>query len=90
MALQYRFLWLGVYLAVMVGGVRTLGKWLVRRQKTTALSYEVMGVILVAVLASAAATEAIGVHPLFGPFSLAYAFLASRSGKAHFEHVLIR
>jgi Kef-type K+ transport system membrane component KefB len=68
MGLPYRLLWLGIYLAVMVGGVRPLGKWLVERQKTTALSYEVMGIILAVVLASAAVTEAIGVHPLFGAF----------------------
>jgi Kef-type K+ transport system membrane component KefB len=68
MGLPYRLLWLGIYLAVMVGGIRPLGKWLVSRQKTSALSYEVMGVIVAVVLASAAATEAIGVHPLFGAF----------------------
>jgi Kef-type K+ transport system membrane component KefB len=65
MGLPYRLLWLGIYLAVMFGGVRPLGKWLVERQKT-ALSYEVMGIILAVVLTSSAATEAIGVHPLFG------------------------
>jgi Kef-type K+ transport system membrane component KefB len=68
MGLPYRLLWLGIYLAVMVGGVRPLGKWLVERQKTTTLSYEVMGIILAVVLASSAATEAMGVHPLFGAF----------------------
>jgi Kef-type K+ transport system membrane component KefB len=68
MGLPYRLLWLGIYLAVMVGGVRPLGKWLIERRKTTALSYEVMGIILAVVLASSAATEAIGVHPLFGAF----------------------
>jgi Kef-type K+ transport system membrane component KefB len=46
MGLPYRLLWLGIYLAVMVGGVLPLGKWLVRRQRTNALSYEVMGIIL--------------------------------------------
>ncbi|MBB5330090.1 cation:proton antiporter [Tunturiibacter gelidoferens] len=68
MGLPYRLLWLGIYLAVMVGSVRPLGKWLIERRKTAALSYEVMGIILAVVLASSAATEAIGVHPLFGAF----------------------
>ena len=68
MGLPYRLLWLGIYLTVMVGGVRLLGKWFVRRQKTIALSYEVMGIVVAAILGSAAATEAIGVHPLFGAF----------------------
>jgi Kef-type K+ transport system membrane component KefB len=68
MSLPYRLLWLGIYLTVMVGVVRPLGKWLVRRQNTIALSYEVMGTVVAVVLGSAAATEVIGVHPLFGAF----------------------
>jgi Kef-type K+ transport system membrane component KefB len=68
MSLPYRLLWLGIYLAVMFGAVRPLGKWLVRRHNTIALSYEVIGITLPVVLGSAAATEAIGVHPLFGAF----------------------
>jgi Kef-type K+ transport system membrane component KefB len=68
MSLPYRLLWLGIYVAVMFGAVRPFGKWLVRRQNTNALSYEGMGMIVALVLASAAATEAIGVHPLFGAF----------------------
>lgn len=68
MGLPYRLLWLGIYLTMMVGVVRPLGKWFVRRRKTIALSYEVMAIIVAVVLGSAAATEAIGVHPLFGAF----------------------
>jgi Kef-type K+ transport system membrane component KefB len=68
MSLPYRLLWLGIYVAVMFGAVRPFGKWLVRSQNTNALSYEGMGMIVALVLASAAATEAIGVHPLFGAF----------------------
>jgi Kef-type K+ transport system membrane component KefB len=66
--LGYRMLWLAGYLAIMLGVVRPLGAWLVRRQKSVALSYELLGIIIAVVLASAAATEAIGVHPLFGAF----------------------
>jgi len=66
--LGYRLLWLAAYLAVMLGVIRPLGSWLVRRQNGIALSYELLGIVVAVVLASAAATEAIGVHPLFGAF----------------------
>jgi Kef-type K+ transport system membrane component KefB len=68
MALSYRLLGLGLYIGVMLFVIRPLGEWLVRRQKTVGLSYELLGIIVAIVLASAAATEAIGVHPLFGAF----------------------
>lgn len=67
MSMPLRMLWLAVYVAVMFFVIRPLGKWLVRREPST-LSYEFLGVVVAAVLASAAATEAIGVHPLFGAF----------------------
>lgn len=67
-SLGYRFLGLGGYLAIMLGIVRPLGLWLASRQKSPVLSYELLGVVVAVVLASAAATEAIGVHPLFGAF----------------------
>jgi Kef-type K+ transport system membrane component KefB len=66
--LGYRLLWLAAYLAVMLGVIRPLGAWLVKRQNGIALSYELLGIIVAVVLASAAATEAIGIHPLFGAF----------------------
>ena len=66
--LGYRVLWLTAYLAVMLGVIRPLGAWLAKRQNSVALSYELLGIIIAVVLASAAATEAIGVHPLFGAF----------------------
>ncbi|NYF81282.1 cation:proton antiporter [Granulicella arctica] len=68
MALSYRLLWLVVYLVVMLGVVRPLGNWVSGRQRSIGLSYELLGVVVAVVLASAAATEAIGVHPLFGAF----------------------
>jgi Kef-type K+ transport system membrane component KefB len=52
----------------MFGFVRPLGKWVARRQKSDGLSYEMLGVIVATLLASAAATDAIGIHPLFGAF----------------------
>jgi len=68
MPLGHRFLWLAGYLVVMLGVIRPLGAWVARRRNSIALSYEVFGIIVAVVLASAAATEAIGVHPLFGAF----------------------
>ena len=68
MGLPIRLLWLGLYLAVMFGIVRPLGKWVAQRQNTGDLSYVIFGVVIATLLASAAATEAIGVHPLFGAF----------------------
>ena len=66
--LGWRLVWLAGYLAVMLGIIRPMGAWLVKRQSSITLSYEMLGVVIAIVLASAAATEAIGVHPLFGAF----------------------
>ena len=66
--LSHRLLWLGAYLSVMILVIRRLGGWLSRRNPNTTLSFELMGVILAFVFASAATTDAIGVHPLFGAF----------------------
>jgi Kef-type K+ transport system membrane component KefB len=52
----------------MLGVVRPIGSWVARRQSKAGLSYDTLGIIMAAVLASAAATEAIGIHPLFGAF----------------------
>ena len=68
MGLPMRLLWLGLYLGVMLGMVRPLGRWAAQRQKTEGLSYEMLGVVVATLLGSAAATEAIGIHPLFGAF----------------------
>jgi Kef-type K+ transport system membrane component KefB len=68
MSLLVRLMWLGMYLAVMLIGVRPLAGWVARRQHAEGLSYEMLGVVIAVLLASAAATEAIGIHPLFGAF----------------------
>ncbi|GGG71384.1 cation:proton antiporter domain-containing protein [Edaphobacter dinghuensis] len=68
MGLHYRFLLLCGYLVVMLGVIRPLGNWFVRRKDSIGFSYELLGIIVAVVLCSAAATEAIGVHPLFGAF----------------------
>jgi Kef-type K+ transport system membrane component KefB len=64
----YRMLWLVAYLVIMFGIIRPLGAWVAKRQTSIALSYELLGIVIAIVLASSAATEAIGVHPLFGAF----------------------
>ncbi len=68
MSIGAGFTWLMIYLVVMLGVVRPLAKWLTRRNTSSELSYELLGAIVAIVLASAAATDAIGIHPLFGAF----------------------
>jgi len=71
MALGYRLLSLVLYLFVMLGILFPFGRRFterVSRRGSAALSHEGLAAIVVGVLASAAATEAIGVHPLFGAF----------------------
>jgi Kef-type K+ transport system membrane component KefB len=63
-----QLLWLAVYLIAMLGAVRPLSKRLMERRRGMALTYGSLGLVVAMVLGSAAATEAIGVHPLFGAF----------------------
>lgn len=67
-SLPIRLLGLAAYLIVMLGVVRPLAARLARRRSNSLLSFELLGVILAFTLLSAAATEAIGIHPLFGAF----------------------
>jgi Kef-type K+ transport system membrane component KefB len=67
-SLVWRFGGLIVYLALMLGVVRPLAALIVRRQKTPELTLELLGVVVAGALLSAAATDKIGVHPLFGAF----------------------
>jgi Kef-type K+ transport system membrane component KefB len=57
-----------VYLVVMLGVIRPLAAFLVRRYKKPKLTLELLGVVVAGALLSAAATDKIGVHPLFGAF----------------------
>ncbi len=66
--ISHRLLWLGAYLVVMVCVVRPWGRWLARRYAGTARPHELLAVAIAVVLGSAAATEAIEIHPLFGAF----------------------
>jgi Kef-type K+ transport system membrane component KefB len=61
-----------LYLAVMVLVVRPLSKPFVRREQAASgpLSHGAFAVVLVSLLLSAVATEAIGIHALFGAFLL--------------------
>jgi Kef-type K+ transport system membrane component KefB len=67
-SLLWRFGGLIVYLALMLGVVRPLAAFVVRRQKKPELSLELLGVVVAGVLLSASATDKVGIHPLFGAF----------------------
>lgn len=56
------------YLLFMLGVVRPLANLAVKRYKSTKLSLELLGVVVAFVLLSAAATDFLGIHPLFGAF----------------------
>lgn len=68
MPIAHRLVWLLAYLLTMICVARPLGKWLARQGAHVDLPYEILAVVLAMTLSSAAATEAIGVHPLFGAF----------------------
>jgi Kef-type K+ transport system membrane component KefB len=67
-SLPMRLIGLVAYMAVMLIVVKPLCAWLARRRKKTGFSFELFGIALALALLSSAATEAIGVHPLFGAF----------------------
>jgi Kef-type K+ transport system membrane component KefB len=56
------------YLLLMLGALRPLAALAVKRVKATGLSLELLGVVVASVLLSAAATDALGIHPFFGAF----------------------
>jgi Kef-type K+ transport system membrane component KefB len=67
-SLLFRLSGLLVYLVLMIGVIRPLAAYAVRRQRTPQLTLELLGVVVAGALLSAAATDKIGVHPLFGAF----------------------
>lgn len=74
-SLTLRLVGLAVYLFLMVAVVRPFAARLAKRMRTTTdLSIEMLGMVLAFTLISAAATEAIGVHPLFGAFMAGVCF----------------
>ena len=62
-SLPLRLAELFVYLGVMLAIVRPLASWFLRKQRAATMSWEVLGLTLTGVFASAAATQGIGVHP---------------------------
>jgi Kef-type K+ transport system membrane component KefB len=56
------------YLLVMLGVVRPLANLAAKRYKATGMSLEMLGFVIIALLLSAAATDVLGIHPLFGAF----------------------
>lgn len=67
-SLPIRLAFLSGYLLLMLGVVRPLAARAVRKSKKPELSLELLGAVVAGTLASAAATEWIGIHPLFGAF----------------------
>ena len=67
-ALWHRLLGLAVYLLFMLGLIRPLSRSVARRQHDTPFSYNLFGLSIAFLLASAAVTDALGVHPIFGAF----------------------
>jgi Kef-type K+ transport system membrane component KefB len=67
-SLPTRLTGLAGYLFLMLGVVRPLAARAVRMRRKPGLSLELLGAVVAGTLASAAATEWIGVHPLFGAF----------------------
>jgi Kef-type K+ transport system membrane component KefB len=67
-SLIFRLTGLVIYLVLMLGVIRPVAAYLVRRQRKPELTLELLGVVVAGALLSAAATDKIGVHPLFGAF----------------------
>jgi Kef-type K+ transport system membrane component KefB len=67
-SLPLRLAGLALYLLLMLGVIRPLAARLVKRRHNPELSIDLLGLIVGAILLSAAATDKIGVHPLFGAF----------------------
>jgi Kef-type K+ transport system membrane component KefB len=67
-SLPIRLIGLAVYLFLMLGVIRPLAARLVNRRNNPELSITLLGLVVAGVLLSAAATDKIGIHPLFGAF----------------------
>ena len=83
-SLWIRFGSLAAYLVVMLGVVKPIAAQVVKRRRQPELSIELLGVIIVVMLASAAVTQWSGVHPLFGAFIAGVCF----PRVAHWQHAL--
>ncbi len=67
-SLTIRLIGLVAYLLVMIAIVRPAAGRFLRRQEPQALSLEMLAVMVAFAFASAATTDALGLHPLFGAF----------------------
>jgi Kef-type K+ transport system membrane component KefB len=83
-SLPIRLAGLGGYLLLMLFVVRPLAARAVRLRNKPGLSLELLGAVVAGTLASAAATEWIGVHPLFGAFLAGVCF----PRVPHWQHAL--
>jgi Kef-type K+ transport system membrane component KefB len=68
LSMPMRLAGLAAYLIVMLGVIRPLAGRLTRNMHSSEPSFEVLSIVVALTLTSAAATELIGVHPLFGAF----------------------
>jgi Kef-type K+ transport system membrane component KefB len=73
-SLPLRLLGLVAYLVVMLAIVRPLAARMAHRRGKASLSFELLGIAVAMTLLSSAATEAIGIHPLFGAFMAGVCF----------------
>jgi Kef-type K+ transport system membrane component KefB len=80
-SMPLRLFELAVYLAVMLGVVRPLAFRLTTRYQNSELSVEALAIVLVLTFTSAAATNYLGVHPLFGAFLAGVCFPPSAPWK---------
>jgi Kef-type K+ transport system membrane component KefB len=79
LSLAARLIALAFYLSMMIGVVRPIAARLVRLRKSPDLSIELFGIMVVFAFASAAATDALGLHPLFGAFLAGICFPRTNS-----------
>jgi Kef-type K+ transport system membrane component KefB len=73
-SIPVRLLGLGVYLLFMLGVLRPFAAWAMRKRPPRELTIEFLGVVVAGVLFSAAATDYLGIHPLFGAFMAGLCF----------------
>jgi Kef-type K+ transport system membrane component KefB len=66
--LTIRLVGLAIYLLVMIGIVRPVAARFVRRREASDFSIEMLAGMVAFAFASAAATDSLGLHPLFGAF----------------------
>jgi Kef-type K+ transport system membrane component KefB len=72
--IHLRLLGLGAYLLFMLGVLRPLAAWAMRRRPPRELTIEFLGITVAGILLSSAATDYLGIHPLFGAFMAGLCF----------------